>query len=68
LRGAKSWEVYEWAVKLLRDCADLKRLGIGVSEETKKGIRSKKGPVKGLEGLRGMGLRNVEVRVRRVHA
>lgn len=66
-RGVKTWEIYEWALELLRDCRGLKRLGVGISGETKKGMEKETGPVKGLEGLKGMGLTSVEVRVRQVH-
>jgi hypothetical protein len=52
---------------LLRGCRSLKRLGVGISGETKKGMENEMGPVKGLEGLRGMGLTRVEVKVRQVH-
>jgi hypothetical protein len=39
--------------------------GIGVCEQAKEGMRE--GPVKGLESLRGMGLENLEVRVKEVY-
>lgn len=64
--GVKTWQVYEWAIELLRECKDLQKLGVGVSAETKKGMK-RGGPVKGLEGLKGMGLRKVDVRVRQVY-
>jgi hypothetical protein len=59
----KTREIYEWMVDVLKDCRNLKHLGVGVSAETTNGM---KGPVEGLEGLRGMGLSGLEVRVRDV--
>jgi hypothetical protein len=60
-------EVYEWACELLSECRSLRRLGIGVSEETRD-ERMGSGPVKGLEALTGMGLKDLEVKVREVFA
>lgn len=60
--GKKYWEIYEWAIELLRECP-LMRLGIGVSSET---VEKAKWPVRGLEGLKGMRLQRIEVMVREV--
>ena len=59
----KVHEVYEWAAEMLSQCNSLERLGIWVSAETTVGM---KGPVKGLEGLRGMGLQRLDLRVKEV--
>ena len=73
LKGVPSYwrvttqEIYEWACELLSECRSLRRLGIGVSEETRD-ERMGSGPVKGLEALTGMGLKELEVRVREVFA
>jgi hypothetical protein len=61
----KTEKIYEWTCGMLRECISLRKLGIGVCEQTKDGIGE--GPVKGLESLRGMGLKNLEVRVREVY-
>jgi hypothetical protein len=58
-------KVFEWASEMLSQCRSLHRLGIGVSEDTKDG-RMGSGPVKGLDALAGMGLTDLEVRVREV--
>lgn len=50
---------------MLSQCRSLHRLGIGVSEDTKD-ERIGSGPVKGLDALAGMGLTDLEVRVREV--
>lgn len=60
-------ELYEWACELLSECRSLRSLGIGVSEETRD-ERMGSGPVKGLEALTGMELKDLEVRVREVFA
>jgi hypothetical protein len=60
----KAHEIYEWAAEMLSQCNSLERLGIGVSAETKEGM---KGPVKGLEGLRGMGLQRLDLKVKEVY-
>jgi hypothetical protein len=73
LKGVPSYwrvttqEVYGWACELLSECRSLRRLGIGVSEETRD-ERMGSGPLKGLEALTGMGLKDLEVRVREVSA
>ena len=61
--GTKVHEIYEWAAEMLSQCNSLERLGIGVSAETTEGM---KGPVKGLEGLRGVGLQRLDLRVKEV--
>lgn len=61
----KTEEIYEWTCGILRECIYLRKLGIGVCEKTKEGMGA--GPVKGLESLRGLGLKNLEVRVREVY-
>jgi hypothetical protein len=60
----KAYEVYEWAAEMLSQCHSLTRLGIGVSAEMTEGM---KGPVKGLEALRGMGLQRLDLKVREVN-
>ena len=62
--GTKIHEIYEWAAEMLSQCNCLERLGIGVSAETTEGM---KGPVKGLEVLRGMGLQRLDLMVKEVH-
>lgn len=49
---------------MLSQCSGLQKLGVGVSAETTEGM---KGPVKGLEALRGMGLQRLDLRVREVN-
>jgi hypothetical protein len=50
----KTQEVYEWACEMLSKCVSLRKLGVGISEETKEWMES--GSVRGLEALKGMGL------------
>jgi hypothetical protein len=63
-RTTKTQEVYEWACEMLRECVSLKKLGIGISVETKDGMEE--GPLKGLDVLSGMGLKDLELRVREI--
>jgi hypothetical protein len=57
--------VHEWACEMLSQCRSLHKLSIGVSEGTKDG-RVGSGPVKVLDDLAGTGLKNLEIRVRKV--
>lgn len=53
--------MYEWTCGMWRECVSLRRLGVGISVETKEGIED--WPLMGLNALRGMGLKVLEVRV-----
>lgn len=53
-----------WACEMLRQCCSLRKLGVGVSKMTK--YRMEEGPLRGLDALRGMWLKGLEVRVRDV--
>jgi hypothetical protein len=48
-----------WDVRC--ECVSLRRLGVGISAETKEGMED--WPLKGLDALRGMGLKGLDVRV-----
>jgi hypothetical protein len=53
--------VYEWTCGMLGECVSLRRLGVGISAETKEGMED--WPLKGLDALRGMGLKGLDIRV-----